>query len=246
MGRTLVVGDVHGCKTELEALLDETRFSTGDQLVFVGDLVARGPNSLGVLDVARRTGALIVRGNHEEKILGWWRDKEMEERGGPPARPLGRLHAEVAESLRPVDWSLLSNAPLWLDLPEHRVRVVHAGVLPGIPIEDQKKKTLLRVRSLGRDGEAKATRGAGTPWGELYKGPPHVIFGHNASVRPQLHRWATGLDTGCVYGGRLTALVLSEGEPVPLDIRSRRRRLVSVLARRTYFQAAQYPGRRVA
>jgi len=149
------------------------------------------------------------------------------------------MHAGVAAAMRPVDWSMLSNTPLWIDLPEHRLRVVHAGVVPGIPIEEQKKKTLLRIRSIGPDGEPRSTRGGGELWGESYKGPPHVVFGHNAAVRPQFHRWATGLDTGCVYGGWLTALVLSEREPVPLDLRARKRRMVSVQARRTYFQAAQ-------
>jgi Calcineurin-like phosphoesterase len=246
MGHTLLVGDVHGCKLELEALLDEAGFSSGDQLVFVGDLVARGPDSIGVLDVARQTGALMVRGNHEEKILSWHREEEAHERGGPLPRPLGRMHAEVAEAMRPIDWSMLTNAPLWLDLPEHRVRVVHAGLVPGVPIHDQKKKNLLRIRSIGSDGEPRSSRGGGTPWGESYKGPPHVVFGHNADVKPQVHSWATGIDTGCVYGGRLTALKLSDGEPVPRDLRARKRRLVSVPAKRTYFQAAQYAGRRVA
>ena len=240
MGRTLIVGDVHGCKAELEALLDTTKFTTGDQVVFVGDLVARGPESLGVLDVARQAGALIVRGNHEEKVLAWRREQDAYAAGGPPPKPLGRMHSEVALAMRPIDWSLLSHTPLWLDLPEHGVRVVHAGVVPGVPIEEQRRKTLLRVRLIGPDGEPKATRRGGQLWGETYKGPPHVVFGHNAAVRPQLHRWATGLDTGCVYGGRLTALVLSEGEPVPLDVRARKRRLVSVLARRSYFPATQY------
>lgn len=240
MGRTLIVGDVHGCKAELEALLDATRFGTGDQVVFVGDLIARGPESLGVLDVARQTGALIVRGNHEEKLLAWQREGEIHARGGPAPRPLGHMHAEVAMAMRPIDWSMLSNTPLWIDLPEHRLRVVHAGVVPGVPIEEQRKKTLLRVRAVGPDGEPLATRGRGELWGKTYKGPPHVVFGHNAAVRPQFHPWATGIDTGCVYGGRLTALVLPAGEPVPLDVRARRRRLVSVLARRSYFPAAQY------
>jgi calcineurin-like phosphoesterase family protein len=246
MGRTLIVGDVHGCKAELSALLDSTKFTTGDQLVLVGDLLARGPDSLGVLDVARRAGALFVRGNHEEKLIVWHREEQAHEHGGPEPRPLGRMHAEVARALRPIDWSMLTNAPLWLDLPEHRLRVVHAGVLPGVPIEQQKRKTLLRIRSIGPDGEAIATRDGGRPWAATYRGPPHVVFGHNASPAPQLYRSATCLDTGCVYGGRLTALILSEGQGVPLDFRARGRQLVSVQARRAYYYAPQYASRRVA
>ncbi len=244
MGRTLIVGDVHGCRAELDQLLDRAGFTTGDQLVFVGDLVARGPDSLGVLDIVRRTGALVVRGNHEEKILEWRREV-TKEGGRTDALPLGRLHAEVARELRPVDWSLLSSSPLWLDLPEHRARVVHAGLVPGVPIEAQKKKTLLRIRMLGEDGTPIAARDGGKPWAAGYRGPPHVVFGHNASPELQLHRWATGIDTGCVYGGRLTALVLAEGQPVPKDLLQRRGCLLSVPARRAYAHAPQY-ARRVA
>jgi hypothetical protein len=246
MGRTLIVGDVHGCRVELATLLDATKFTTGDQLVLVGDIVARGPDTLGVLDVVRQTGALFVRGNHEDKILAWRRENLAYGRGGVPPRPLGRMHAEVASELRPSDWALLSYAPLWIDLPEHRARVVHAGVVPGIPIEDQKKKTLLRIRSIGKDGSPKSTRDGNRPWGEKYRGPPHVVFGHNAAPEPQLQRWATGLDTGCVYGGALTALVLDDGERVPLDAHARRKRLVRVAARRAYCAAPGYAARRVA
>ena len=71
MGRTVLVGDVHGCPEELEALLHEVHFDTGDRLVLVGDVLARGPDSIGVLDIVRRTGAVLVRGNHEDKILRW-------------------------------------------------------------------------------------------------------------------------------------------------------------------------------
>src|SRR5208282_6757066 len=112
MGRTVIVGDVHGCRRELEQLLDRVAFDAEDRLIFVGDLVARGPDSLGVLDIARRAGALLVRGNHEDKILEWRRARRAHARGGPEPVPLGRLHAGVAEALRPVDWSLLSTAPL--------------------------------------------------------------------------------------------------------------------------------------
>src|SRR5690242_6578364 len=109
--RTVIVGDVHGCASELAALLDAVAFSSGDRLVFVGDLVARGPDSLGVLDIARRTGAIVVRGNHEQKLLDWHAERERWIRGGgariadpsrpKDAKPIGKLHRDIARSLRP-------------------------------------------------------------------------------------------------------------------------------------------------
>jgi hypothetical protein len=224
MGRTIVVGDVHGCAWELEALLDRIGFTTGDRLVFVGDLLARGPDSLGVLDIARQTAATIVRGNHEQKLLDW-RDHDA---------TLGRMHEDLAHSLRDVDWTLLDTAPFWCDLTEHGLRVVHAGVLPRMPIEKQHHQILLTLRTLNRRGEPAGRNG--TLWGKMYQGPPHLAFGHNAAPGLQLHPWATGLDTGCVYGGCLSAIVLAEGEKI---LRGRERRLgqiVSQPARRVWFE----------
>jgi hypothetical protein len=229
MGRTVIVGDVHGCRRELEALLDRIGFTTGDRLVFVGDLIARGPDSLGVLDVARRTGAVIVRGNHEEKLLTWRADR---------SHPLGRIHLEVAESLRDVDWTLLETAPYSYDLPEHAARVVHAGVLPDIPFEDQVPDTLLHIRTVSPSGKAGA-KGSHALWGSFYAGPPHIVFGHNALDGLQIHPWATGLDTGCVYGGRLTAMVLAEKQRVPRYHTDREKVLVSEPAARVYFDGAR-------
>jgi hypothetical protein len=227
--RTIIVGDVHGCRRELEELLDRIGFRSGDRLVFVGDLIARGPDSLGVLDVARRTGALIVRGNHEQKLLDWRTHDDV---------LLGRTHMDVARSLRDVDWSLLETSSLWLDLPEHGARVVHAGVLPGIPIERQDPHTLMHIRTVGVRGPKKSSAKArGIPWATLYAGPPQIIFGHNALGGLQLHHWATGLDTACVYGGQLTAMVLKHNERVPLSISRRRALLVSQRAARAYFEA---------
>lgn len=238
MGRTVFVGDVHGCRDELSRLLDRVKFAGGDRLVFVGDLVARGPDSLGVLDVVRQTGALVVRGNHEERLLLWKRGRDAWLRGAAlrgfaAEEPLSRLHREIAHALRPVDWSLLESTPLWIDLPEHGVRVVHAGVVPGVPFEQQKPVDLLRVRTVRVRGlRGRATR---VLWGTIYAGPPHVIFGHNAAPGLQLHPWATGLDTRCVYGERLTALVLDSGQKVPRSLKARVALMASEPAARMYY-----------
>ncbi len=234
MGRTVIVGDVHGCAAELEALLDRVAFSMGDRLVFVGDLIARGPDSLGVLDIARQTGAVIVRGNHEEKLLRWRAKKQSHAKGlGKRPDPLGRVHAKVASAMRPVDWTLLASSPLSFDLPEHGARVVHAGVLPGVPFDDQKRQAMMRIRSVSARGEW-LEKGGRVLWGALYDEAPHIVFGHNAMPEPQLHEWATGIDTACVYGGRLTAMVLHHREPIPRG-RDARKLLVSQPAARAYW-----------
>ena len=237
MGRTVIVGDVHGCRRELEQVLDRIAFAAGDRLVFVGDLVARGPDSLGVLDVVRRTGAIVVRGNHEQKLVSWKEAKTARLRGEDAREvKLGAIHAKLAEALRPVNWSLFETSVLWLDLPEHGIRVVHAGVQPGVPIDRVKPSTLMRIRTVGSDG--RPSRDGAVLWGARYVGPPHIVFGHNAAPGLQLHRWATGLDTGCVYGGRLTALVLGENQRLPMAFAARRLLLVSQPAARVYFEPA--------
>jgi diadenosine tetraphosphatase ApaH/serine/threonine PP2A family protein phosphatase len=241
------VGDVHGCLFELEALLDAVRFTRHDRLVLVGDAVARGPDSAGVLKLLRRLRGVLVRGNHEEKLLRWRAARRAHALGqGKRPKPLGPVHEEVARALRGPDWVQLAASPLWVDFPKHGVRAVHAGVVPSLPFERQDKRTLLRIRTVSPDGDPEE-KASGVLWGALYKGPPHIVFGHNAARAPQVHPWATGLDTSCVYGGRLTALVLEEGEPVPKSSRERRLRLVSVRARRVYYEGTQaQKGRRVA
>jgi len=235
MGRTIVVGDVHGCADELDALLAKARFASGDALVFVGDLVARGPDSRRVLALARQLGARSVRGNHEHKLLAWRRK--------PRDVRLGEAHARVARELDADDWRALEQAPLWLDLRSHGARVVHAGVVPGTPLDETPPEALLKMRTLDARGRWSDDADAGRPWGEKYAGPPHVVFGHYAARDPQLHAWATCLDTGCVYGGALTAMVLDDGEPVPRGAAARAK-LVSVAARRRYWGDEGAPLRR--
>lgn len=227
MKLTAIVGDVHGCTSELEELLEQLRFVEGrDRLLFVGDLVARGPDSHGTLAFARKLGGVAVRGNHEDRLLAWRR------RG----KALGAEHQRLAQALSEEQWAMLDAMPLWIQLPEHGLLVVHAGVVPGLPLERTPPEALLKMRTIDSDDRWSDEPDAGPLWASRYTGPPHVVFGHNARAGAQLHEWATGIDTGCVYGGRLTAVVLAEGQQMPRGAAAGAV-LHSVPARRTYYTA---------
>lgn len=231
MGRTVIVGDVHGCADELEDLLSYIGLSRGDRLYFVGDLIVRGPFPHRTLRVARKHHAKAVRGNHEDRLLRW-RDSQA------TSTPLkvGELTRKTIGTLTDRDWDYIAGFPLNLDLPDQNLRIVHAGLVPEIPFHAQDPRVLMNIRTLGLRGEPREERGPRS-WAHDYEGPEHVVFGHNAQIEPEIAAHATGIDTGAVYGGRLTAMVLRAGEKPP-RAKDRRSVLVSVPARKAYIKRA--------
>jgi hypothetical protein len=219
---------VHGCARELNELLDRIGPGSADQVVFVGDLVARGPDTQGVLKLARGLGATSVRGNHEHRLLLAYAARKNGER----SPRLGPSHAALLHLLEEEDWAYLESLPLSLEFPEHNVRVVHAGVVPRVPFEEQQAWTLMHIRSLTSLG-APSDRFSPSSWALSYLEDPHIVFGHNAQAGLQLAPRATGLDTACVYGGSLSALVLDGGQG-PLEIAERAEQIMSVRARERY------------
>jgi hypothetical protein len=218
--RTVLVGDVHGCLDELEALLRVVGADpTADDVILVGDLTAKGPDSRGVVQLCRERGLRAVLGNHDAKVLSLAEAARLE------PHPASDTHQAVADSLTRADWDYLQALPLLLELPSQTAIVVHGGLLPGVALTAQPRKYLLNLRSLTPDGQPSTRVKDGVPWASRWTGPEHVIFGHDAVRGLQRHLHATGLDTGCVYGRRLTALVLPE------------RKLVSVPAARSYAPA---------
>jgi len=218
MSRTILIGDVHGCHDELQTLLEAAAVTASDRVILVGDLVAKGPDSRAVVRLARKQGFQAVHGNHHAHALKWraqTRDRASEK---------GRLHHfEVGQSLSEKDAAWLEALPVWLRLESRGsvTLVVHGGFVPGVALAEQDRNLLINLRSVRDDGTP-TSRIEGSPWAALWQGPEQVVFGHDALRGLQQHPFATGLDTGCVYGGKLTALVLPE------------RRLISVPARRVY------------
>ena len=199
--RTIVVGDVHGCYDELTELLERAAFGAGDRLVCVGDLVVKGEKSREVLDLFMRDARLSsVLGNHDRAVLRALRGeavslKPAQEKCLQELQPEGPRYAQFLLTL-----------PLSIDLGSHVV--VHAGLRPGIALEEQTLDDLTAMRTLGPDRESRT----GTPWYEVYDGERVALFGHWPSATPRRGPRAIGLDTGCVYGYKLTAYVVETGE----------------------------------
>jgi protein phosphatase len=232
-----VIGDVHGCHDELVALLDKLGYSISDghvthpenrRVIFVGDLVDRGPDSPGVLRLVMamvRDGvALCVAGNHDQKLSRALRgrdvnvshglERSLEQLEGDPG-----LKAEVAEFLD----ELISHYVL----DDGKLVVAHAGLK-----EDMQGRASRRVRDFALYGETTGeTDEFGFPvrldWAQNYRGRALVVYGHVAVSEPRWLNNTVNIDTGSAFGGHLTALRYPEKE------------LVSVPAARAYYEPAR-------
>lgn len=205
-GRTLIIGDIHGCVAELKTLIDAFSPGPGDRLIAVGDLINRGPDSAEVLELARAHGIEPILGNHEIRLLRAW------ERRDPNL--LKPKDEHTWSQLKPADWEWISTWPHVLRIPSLNALAVHGGFAPRIPWERQDPGTVTRIQVLDRKGlPAKRSEApSGRPWADTWEGPRHVYYGHTPRPHPLLHARATGLDTGCVYGYMLTAIALPDND----------------------------------
>jgi predicted phosphodiesterase len=216
-GRIIAIGDIHGCHQELAELLERVAPAKDDRLIFLGDLVNRGPDSCAVIDIARACGAVSLLGNHELRLLNFRKTADL--------AFLKETDHDTLDQLRPEDWAWLERMPLTHHVPELNTVFVHGGFLPGQPWQKQPAELVTRIQVIDRDGRPrKRAEAPGAPaWADLWNGPPFVVYGHTS--RPQIykHKWSVCIDTACVLGGALTAYILPE------------RRFVQVKARRAYY-----------
>jgi protein phosphatase len=221
-----IVGDVHGCADELEALLgrlgyapDATgawRHPEGRRLVFVGDLVDRGPRVADVLRLVMATAAegaaLCVPGNHDDKLLRRLRGQPVTVAHGLQ-ESLDSLAGEPRAFVRRVT-AFLGGLPSHLVVDDDRLVVAHAGLRADLQARDSR-----RVRDFALYGDTTGeVDELGLPvrrdWASAYHGRRLVVYGHTPVARPAWVHGTINIDTGCVFGGWLTALRYPEMELV--------------------------------
>ncbi len=221
-----IIGDVHGCYDELTALLRLLRYTVGEgsagaiqvtpppgrKAVFLGDLVNFGPNTPAVLRLAismvASGAALCVQGDHDLLLLRKLRGEELS-----PADGLGeslRLLAAEPAGFRDQAAAFLAGLVSHYMFDDAQLAVAHAGIT-----ESMQGREAKQIHSFALHGDEH--------WAAEYRGRPSVVYGHRPVQTPEWLNKTINIDTGCVFGGRLTALRYPEME------------LVSVPAGRTYY-----------
>src|SRR5687768_2429389 len=222
-----IIGDVHGCADELEDLLDQLGYVVGDEVggrrhpggrraIFLGDLVDRGPRVPDVpkivMGMTESGVALCVPGNHDIKLMRKLRGRDVQITHGL-AESLAQLEAETPEFRGRVE-RFIDDLVSHYVLDDGKLVVAHAGLK-----EELQGRGSGTVRDFALYGETTGeTDEFGLPvrynWAAEYRGKAAVVYGHTPVPEPEWVNGTINIDTGCVFGGKLTALRYPERELV--------------------------------
>jgi bis(5'-nucleosyl)-tetraphosphatase (symmetrical) len=199
MNRTIFIGDIQGCFDEWMKLLEKLNYQPQkDELVLLGDVINRGPKNKEVIKyLLKHPEIKSVMGNHEYHYI-----KHLEKT--KKKKSFQALDSEL-KPMQDKVLKYLKKMPMYLET-ENWI-AVHAGLEPGRHPSVSSSKFLCTVRQVGMNGE-------GRPWFDLYHGKKWVVFGHWAIRGLICKNKVRGLDTGCVYGGSLTAWIYPDDQLV--------------------------------
>lgn len=230
-----VIGDVHGCIDELIELFHLLGYQKKADIfvhpnnrvpVFVGDITDRGPDSLAVVQLVYRMVeehhvAKYVPGNHCNKLYRYFLGNNVQIRYGleTTVDEYLALNQRNRKKIRNQFMTLYEKAPLYLDLKEANTVIAHAGIKEAFIGRTDKK-----VRSFVLYGDVTgASHADGRPirgdWAQNYHGQAWIVYGHTPVLEPRKVNNTINIDTGCVFGNKLTAFRLPEKETVSVNSR---------------------------
>jgi bis(5'-nucleosyl)-tetraphosphatase (symmetrical) len=234
----VVVGDVHGCIDELKELLKTIQYNKSQiRLVFLGDLVHRGPSTLEVVRKVRELDVECIMGNHEDKLLRWRKHEAINKLFGKknPMKAISDSERIANESLLEDDLTWMQSLPLKLNLGNNWW-AVHAGVEPRFSLDRQSSSQIMRVRFVNQEGVAQSlnpdkSQPEGTVyWTEQWKGPENIVYGHcvHDLEKPRYdfcpsNAICLGIDTGCCFGGHLTAVLFRDTGMEFVQVKAKRK-----------------------
>ena len=198
----VIYGDIHGCLEEweeLRKLIPKNSFE-----ISVGDIIDKGPYPIEALRYAKKNKIFTIMGNHEYKHLRkyWGRKVQLDED-----------QQKIYPKLKKEDFDFIENMPFFLKL--NHLTVVHAGITNWMRLNNPKLNImtlLLFLRDVDENGKflpLNHNNPNAKYWADVYNGHEgFVVYGHNPFKEVKKNKFAAGIDTGCVYGNKLTALVI--------------------------------------
>lgn len=198
-GRTIFIGDVHGCLSELKAMINRLAPTPADRVILLGDLINRGPDSAGVVAYVAKRNFECLMGNHDYEYLS-----------KPEATPaMIEFRKKIGRKLH----AWLERRPFYIQ--DDAFVAVHAGLQPGLAAADTEPRILMNIRTWDGSGD-RLNDPDNPPWYEYYTDRRPVFYGHWARKGLNLRENTIGLDSGCVYGRSLSAYVLETEELVQI------------------------------
>ncbi|EDM29019.1 putative bis(5'-nucleosyl)-tetraphosphatase, symmetrical [Lentisphaera araneosa HTCC2155] len=205
--RKIFVGDIHGCYAEFKKLLKKVNYDADcDRLISVGDIVNKGPQSAAVLDYFIKNKIEVVKGNHED-----WLFRALS--GESPMYKEGEQIVQESAYSKEEILHWLKNLPCYIKGEDFVA--VHAGFSPYCKLKENNERDLFTVRYVDKETQELFAKDNGehklSPWYEEFTyqkpGKREIIHGHWAKKKICEYGRVIGLDTGCVYGGHLSAYI---------------------------------------
>ena len=211
MSKLIVYGDIHGCYDEFISLRNKVNPNKNDIEVCVGDVITKGKDSIKVLRYLQKNNIRSVLGNHEDKFI---RFLEHEKSNKKNPIILDDDEKNIVDNLNEKDIQYLKNMSLFLRF--ENITILHGGLQNHYILEDLTKKEkskILRMRYLDKNGNFLSYGKEADDsvfWADIYDGNQgFVVYGHQWFKEVKINKNSIGIDTGCVYGNRLSAVVFN-------------------------------------
>lgn len=198
MSRTIFIGDLHGCLKEFWALEKKLKIKNTDTVILLGDLINRGPYSAESIEYIFNSGYACLCGNHDFKYRLDYHN-------------IDNHYYKIYQKISKKAHTWYVNLPFYVE-NRHYI-AVHGGLIPNKKPNKTDEYILSHIRTWDGTG-LDLNNPAHPPWYLLYRGTKKIFYGHWAMQGLNLRKNTFGLDTGCVYGGKLTACILETMEIV--------------------------------
>jgi bis(5'-nucleosyl)-tetraphosphatase (symmetrical) len=211
MNKLIIYGDIHGCYDEFISLRNQINPQKDDIEVCVGDIITKGKGSIKILDFIIENNIKSVLGNHEDKIIRYLNHQKTNEKN---PIILDNDEQNIINNLTKKHIQFLENLPHFLKFGN--ITILHGGLQNHMNLDNLSKKDkqkIIRLRYLDENYEF-LTYGKeddkSTFWADIYDGNQgFVVYGHQWFEEVYKNKFALGIDTGCVYGNKLMALIIN-------------------------------------